>query len=213
MLLDLLSSGPVSITQAALRLQVKEKVIEQVVDVLMVVGRVTIANGLVTSIPSLPPSSPLSPKSPPSSSDDSYGPIPETPPQSMPMWDSSQTDVEPLPSYPGHSSSVRKVQRRDEVVRRDQPVLLPSIYQPSTSRSMFPLSGSVSHNPPPPTQPVRPPRSDRVWASTIDVGSLTSLHLDKLNKSILSEMSFDSNLDVSDSSVVDFFQSSFWDQY
>jgi hypothetical protein len=220
MLLDLLSYGPVSIPNAAHQLQVKEKLIEQVVDVLMVVGQVTVANGLVTSTQSLTASMgfhcPPSPKSPLSSCDDSYGPIPETPPQSMPMWDSRSE--EPARPYATRSSTNRK--NRVDEDGLDQSLILPSIYQPLLSQSllarpMFQLPGSMPHNPPPPTQPARPRESDRVWAApSLDVGTFSSINNDKFsNKSIANEMSFDSNLDLGDSSVVDFFQSSFWDQY
>jgi hypothetical protein len=230
MLLDLLTYGPVSIAQAAQQFQVKEKLIEQVVDVLMVVGQVTMANGLITSTtltttPSHCPPSPRSPKSPASSCDDSYGPIPETPPQSMPMWDSSRSDqayalsssTQPSTSrpYATRSSTVRKVNRDED---NEQNVLLPSLYQPMLpsqsllTRPPFHLPGSLPHNPPPPTQPARSRDSDRVWASPLDVGSFSS-NTDKFHKSIANEMGFDANLDLSESSILDFFQSSFWDQY
>jgi hypothetical protein len=222
MLLDLLSYGPVSIPSAAQQLQVKEKLVEQVVDVLMVVGQVTVANGLVTSAQSLTssmglhcPPSPHSPKSPLSSCDDSYGPIPETPPQSMPMWDSSSSDAPSRP-YATRSSTLRK---RTEEETLDQSMVLPSIYQPLLSQSMlsrpmFQLPGPLPHNPPPPTQPARPRESDRVWASSLDVGVFSSINTDKFSsKSLASEIGFDSTLELGDSSIMDFFQSSFWDQY
>jgi len=220
MLLDLLSYGPVSIQNAAEHMKVKEKLIEQVVDVLMVVGQVTVANGLVMSTQSLTgsmslpcQSPPRSPKSPISSCDDSYGPIPETPPQSMPMWDSRSEEPRP---YATRSSALRK-NSRDEDGSVDQSLAaLPSIYQPMFAQSllvrpMFQLPGSLPHNPPPPTQPARP-RDERVWVTSMDAGSF--INPDKFNKTIASEMSFvDANLELGDSSIVDFFQSSFWDQY
>jgi len=75
---------------------VKEKIVRQVVDVLVVVGQLSNNNGIISS-----PSNPcvMSPKSPSSSCDDSYGPIPETPPQSMPMWNNTPT------STPGNGGS------------------------------------------------------------------------------------------------------------
>jgi hypothetical protein len=79
---------------------------------------------------------------------------------------------------------------------------------------MFQLPGPLPHNPPPPTQPARPRESDRVWASSLDVGVFSSINTDKFSsKSISNDISFDSNLELGDSSIVDFFQSSFWDQY
>jgi hypothetical protein len=88
-ILDTLSSStPFTIEQLAERFQVKEKIVRQVVDVLVVVGQLSNNNGLISS-----PTNPciMSPKSPSSSCDDSYGPIPETPPQSMPMWNNTPT--------------------------------------------------------------------------------------------------------------------------
>jgi len=221
MLLDLLSYGPLSIPNAAQQLHVKEKLIEQVVDVLMVVGQVTVANGLVTSAQSLSsmglhcPPSPHSPKSPVSSCDESYGPIPETPPQSMPMWDSGRADdLPPLRPYATRSSTLRKPRTDEEGF--DQSLVLPSIYQPLLSQSLLARPIFQCHTAPPPTQPAAKPRdSDRVWAtSSLDVGSFSSINTDKFSsKSIVNELSFDSNLDLGDSSIVDFFQSSFWDQY
>jgi len=216
MLLDLLGNGPVSIPNAAQQLQVKEKLIEQVVDVLMVVGHVTMASGLITStqltasagFPS--PSSPRSPKSPLSSCDDSYGPIPETPPQAMPMWDSSKAGEQTRP-YATRSSTLRKTNGDDTL---DQATVFP-IYQPLLpssflARPMLQFPAPLPHSPPPPTQPAKPRDVDRVWVtSSLDVGSFSS---DKFSNKIASEMSFDSNLELGDS-IADFFQSSFWDQY
>jgi hypothetical protein len=195
MLLDLLNYGPISIPTAAQELHVKDKLIEQVVDVLMVVGQVTVANGLVSlaqhiTLPTLCPTSPHSPSI--SSCDESYGPIPETPPQSMPMWDSrSEHDLVPCRSYSTRSSTLRK--------REDEDKFWPTV----PTRPMH--SGSLMYNPPPPTQPAKSKDTDRVWASSsMDVFS---------NKLLVNEIGFDSNLELGDSSIVDFFQSSFWDQY
>ena len=183
LLLDLLSYGPVSVSNAAQQLRVKEKLIEQVVDVLMVVGQVTVANGFITStqaFTSMPPSSPTSSLS---SCDDSFGPIPETPPQAMPMWDSKDGR-----------------QKREDSFSDPSSLSLCSL--PSITRSLFP------HNPPPPTQPARS-RDDRVW-TPMDVGVFS---VSSCKGSTTNDMCFESNLDLSDSSIVDFFQSSFWDQY
>jgi len=233
LLLDLLSCGPISISQAAMQLQVKEKLIEQVVEVLLVVGHVSVANGLVSSVMSLnhsPKNGPIctsvphSPKSPGSSCDDSYGPIPETPPQSMPMWDSSRYDDQSGGLRPYATRGALKKTFKEEDTCMDSGVLLPSLYQPIgihsqahlTRPPIFQLPGPLPHSAPPPTQPARSSReSDRVWADpALDVGSFPSLTTDKFcNKGITNDMSFDPNLDLGDSSIVDFFQSSFWDQY
>jgi hypothetical protein len=207
MLLDLLTCGPVGIQQAAERLQIKEKIIEQVVGVLTVIGRVTITNGLITSTPSFTSQCPPSPRPPnSSSSDDSYGPIPETPPQSMPMWD-SRTDVESQSSSTSsHPCSTRSSSRCN---RGEQEAFLPS---PKTQSCYnHPSSWSFVHTPPP-TQPPRSRECDRAWtAPSFELGSF--IPSDKFNKSILNDMSFESNLDTISDSIADLFQSNFWDQY
>jgi len=236
MLLDLLAYGPVTISQAAQHLQVKEKLVEQVVDVLMVVGQVTVNNGMITSTQfitspsySLPPAqgghSPTSPKSPTSSCEDSYGPIPETPPQSMPMWD-SQTPSTEVPTstsssrpYATRSSTMKKIQPKSDeehVPAEPKPRTLPALYQPMQPplRPVLQLS-QLPHSAPPPTQPARPPRenhpTDRTWLpppSTMD-GNFSINGSD--SRRVSTDMNFES--DLTDSSIVDFFQSSFWDQY
>lgn len=219
MLLDTLSYGPISLSQASHQLQVKEKLIEKVVDVLMVVGQVTITNGLITSTQHvLSPQSLASPTSPLSSCDDSYGPIPETPPQAMPMWE-EQTEAESPCSAPrpyATRSSTKALKSRSHDVKRayspfaqpppvnHRPLVLPSLQR-------CPLSLA-----PPPTEPVRPrEEAESIWPHSLDNGSFaSSIASEKFSpKSISTEMSFESTLELSDASLADFFQSSFWDQY
>lgn len=287
-LLDLLSCGPATIPQAAQQMQVKEKLIEKVVDVLMVVGHVTISNGVITltqyftSQPSVPypqtpgqfvsqstpvsqclSVSPRSPKSPASSCEDSFGPIPETPPQSMPMWDSSVPEpkdpespqVSTLPLAPGRPyatrSSTKALQKKSEERSSEfgsgrkppsfsavqsfmhPPGARPPLLQlPAMPRCHLPYA-------PPPTEPARPRAdADRVWPSVPQEsgstttqttttttntnnnsnittpnnnGSTTNTDTKAPKNPISNE--FESGLDLNDSSVMDFFQTSFWDQY
>lgn len=233
MLLDLLAFGSVSIPLAAEHLQVKQKLVEQVVDVLSVIGHVTCHDGLISttqwlgghtpsslSLPSSQcPPSPRSPKSPTSSCEDSYGPIPETPPQSMPMWDSrSEAPEAPAPTrpYATRSSTMRKSQTKSEEEVHEKP-RLPSIYTPTMHPPLRPvLNFQLPHSAPPPTQPARPREpaaTSTPWlppSSSLDAGF--PINSERLaSKSISNEMNFES--DLTDSSMVDFFQSSFWDQY
>lgn len=233
MLLDILAYGPISIPQAAQQLQVKEKLIEQVVDVLLVVGQVTSNNGMVSSTqyitspssysnntnsgpPQCPPS-PNSPKSPSSSCEDSYGPIPETPPQSMPMWD-SQTNTDQTRPYATRSSTMRKSQNRsdEESQTENKTRSLPSLFQPGlmqSSSSLRPLM-QLPHSAPPPTQPARPrDTATATWLPPPTSSMSEAGPFSGKRESISHDMSFESNLDIADSSLVDFFQSSFWDQY
>lgn len=211
MLLDLLSYGSVSIPQAAHQLQVKESLIEKVVDVLMVVGHVTMSGGLVSSTQHMLSPQSLSqcdssPKSPLSSCDDSYGPIPETPPQAMPMWDAESTDSESSSRPYATRSSTKALQKRDSSYHHQPPPVnhRPLMHLPSLQR---PLSYA-----PPPTEPARPTKeAEPVWSHS-NLDSFSSMTSDKFS-SKSHEMSFESNLDLSDASIVDFFQSSFWDQY
>lgn len=231
MLLDLLAYGPISVPQAAQQLQVKEKLIEQVVDVLLVVGQVTSNNGMVSSTqyitspsyttntgpPHCPPT-PNSPKSPTSSCEDSYGPIPETPPQSMPLWDSQTTpsDQSSRP-YATRSSTLRKTQNKsEEEPQTDNKTRnLPSLFHQQSGlmqSSLRPLM-QLPHSTPPPTQPARP--RDTAAPSWLPPPTMSSEPgpFSGKRESISHDMSFESNLDLADSSIVDFFQSSFWDQY
>jgi hypothetical protein len=220
MLLDTLSYGPISFSQAAHQLQVKEKMIEKVVDVLMVVGQVTVSNGLITSTQHiLSPQSLNSPTSPLSSCDESYGPIPETPPQAMPMWE-EQSETDPFSSTPRpyatrSSTKALKSKRSHDVKRAYSPFAQP----PPVNHRPLVLS-SLQRCPitlaPPPTEPVRPrEEAESIWSHSIDNGSFaTSLTSDKFSpKSISTEMTFESTLELGDASLADFFQSSFWDQY
>jgi hypothetical protein len=212
MLLDLLSYGSVSIPQAAQQLQVKETLIEKVVDVLMVVGHVTMSGGLISSTQHmLSPQALSSPASPMSSCEESYGPIPETPPQAMPMWDADSTDSDSSTPRPYATRSSTKAQKKRDPSSfshfpppvNHRPLLHPSLQQRS------PLSYA-----PPPTEPARPSKEiEPVWSQS-NLDSFSSLSSDKFStKSVAHELSFESNLDLSDASIVDFFQSSFWDQY
>jgi hypothetical protein len=198
-LLDLLSFGPVTIPLAAQQLQVKEKLIEQIVDVLTVVGHANLANGVITSSVQAPS---LSHPASPSSTEDSYGPIPETPPQSMPMWDAGKNEGEVSPRPYGTRSASRRVS-------------FVSMDEEETEQKVVP---SHTFNLPPPTQP--PVRfcvkeEEREWAPILDIGSFSVSSADKfpVHKSS-NEMTFESNLnlDLGESSIMDYFQS-FWDQY
>jgi len=232
MLLDTLSYGPISISQAAHQLQVKEKLIEKVVEVLMVVGHVTVSGGFISSTQhALSPQSMLSPSSPtsPTSCEDSYGPIPETPPQAMPMWDSGEADADgdsdsqcsaPRPYATRSSTKAMKNTKRPHEVSRK-----------TTYSSTFAQPPPVNHRPlvlpslqrcplsfaPPPTEPARPrEEAESMWSHPLDNGTfVSSVASDKFSspKSISHEMSFEPTLDLSDTSIADFFQSSFWDQY
>lgn len=120
MLLDMLAYGPVTIYHAAQQLQVPEELVEQVVEVLSVVGQVSVVNGTVSStspqqeeaFPSLSAQFP-SPQSPHSIEDSfEHDPVPETPPHSMPMWDPVDTEPLSVPSprpYATRSSTSRKL--------------------------------------------------------------------------------------------------------
>jgi hypothetical protein len=207
-LLDLLSYGPVTLTQAAQQLQVKEKLVEQIVDVLAVVGSVSFANGVISSS-ALTPESPtgLCPASPSTSTDESYGPIPETPPQSMPMWDSGKSESsEPLSPRP---YATRSASRR-----------VPSSFM-DTEDGDHKVAPGLPLNPPPPTQPAQRfnvKEEEREWAPILDIGGFSvGSHTDKFtgHKTSSNEMTFESNLnlDLGESTIMDFFQSSFWDQY
>jgi len=134
-ILDTLSNAtnPFTVEQLAERFLVKEKIVKQVVDVLTVVGQLSINNGLISSL-----SNPcvMSPKSP-SSCDDSYGPIPETPPHSMPMWNNSpdKQDVEQTPARPYATRSSTKA--------KTEPVSSPNseyVSAPMTKTALPPLS-------------------------------------------------------------------------
>jgi len=58
---------------------------------------------------------------------------------------------------------------------------------------------------------------EREWAPILDIGSFSVGSTDKFSghKSSSNEMTFESNLnlDLGESTIMDFFQSSFWDQY
>jgi len=207
MLLDALSYGPLSISQASHRLQVKEKLIEKVVDVLVVVGNVTLNHGLISSTQHVFSPQPGSPTSPTSSCDDSYGPIPETPPQAMPMWDSEQgEDFGSSRPYATRSSTKAKSSKSSFSPFSQPP---PVNHRPMVSHPVTrcPLSFA-----PPPTEPVRPrEENESLWAHSVDNGSFTSITL--APKSISHEINFESAMDLSDSVLSDFFHSSFWDQY
>lgn len=216
MLLDLLSNyGPISISQAALQLQVKESLIEKVVDVLMVVGHLTVSGGLITSTQHI--LSPLgqcpgSPKSPTSSCEESYGPIPETPPQAMPMWDagSENGDSDSSTPRPYATRSSTKAQKRggDYSSTFTQPP--PVHHRPMMQMSSIKRPHSFA---PPPTEPARPPREEEpTWTQT-HMESYPTSSLSQFSSKMSHELDFESNLDLADSSLVDFFQSSFWDQY
>jgi len=237
MLLDLLNSSgsSVSIPQAADHLGIKESLLEKIVDVLTVVGHVTVMDGVISPTPYLPSSSdlsvpnhscPPSPKSPLSSCDDSYGPIPETPPQSMPMWE-AQTVVkdDPLSLNVNNAvrpyatrSSLRKKQEEEKVVDQ-RPVFSLQALLPNQPRSVH-LHGTP-FSVPPPTQPARPrPEvTERVWINTsgdtsgFGSSSIMSLSTSDRYQPVKSDLNFDTNLDLVDNTIVDFFQTSFWDQY
>lgn len=225
MLLDLIAYGPVTIVQAAQQLGVKETLIEKVVDVLTVVGHLTISNGLITSTqhlvgsPSMGqcPPSPTSPLS--SSCDESYGPIPETPPQAMPMWDSSEhSESESTPSrYATRSSTkAQKKSKHDSVSSKTAFASAFGVQPPPVQHRPLVQLSSVQRPlsfAPPPTEPARPPKeeTETIWSQPLDAGSFSVLSADKFTSKI--EMSFDSHMDLADSSLVDFFQSSFWDSY
>jgi hypothetical protein len=194
-LLDLLAYRSISIAQAAQQLQVKEKLVEQVVDVLAVVGTVTVVNGLVTAVTtdltrSVTTPWPSSPKSPIlSSSDESYGPIPETPPQFMPMWDPQPTILK----------------------KEEDSCTLPPFYSPypqtSLKCTMSRLPATLST--PPPTQPATCSRA----VSSLDV-PFSTLNSDKFSTKVMGDLGFDSSLDFLDpTATVDFFHNEFWEQY
>jgi len=214
MLLDLLNYGPVTIHQAAQQFQVKEKLVENVVEVLSVVGQVTLTNNVIystnylTSSGAYPPS-PNSPTSPLSCSEDSYGPIPETPPQSMPLYDFES---------PSTLSSARPYATRSSTkVGHYSESRVSSLYQPLSASGSVSLSRSTPYNLPPPTQPARSREQDRdseekremehdeperSWVQPLDMGCFNGRH----------EIGFEAPLDC-DASVGDFFNSGFWDQH
>jgi hypothetical protein len=210
-LLELLSSGPISISKAAENMGAKETLIQKVVDVLLVVGHVTVLNGLISSTPltpSLPPTCPPSPKSPISSCDDSYGPIPETPPQSMPMWDPSVKDDQSARPYATRFSMRKKQEEKMDT----RPLFSLQALQLHAQQRPTVHIHSTSYSVPPPTQPARPRVDvlDRTWGNS-PTETMNSFPIDKFS-SCRSDLHFDSNLDLADTSIVDLFNN-FWDQY
>jgi len=207
-LLDTISYGPLSVAQVAHQLQVKEKLIEKVVDILSVVGSLVVSKGLISLPQHMLSPHPGSPTSPLSSCDDSYGPIPETPPQSMPMWESEEDDEDSSSRpYATRSSTKSKGSRKSySPYSQPPPVSHRPLVQLASQRC--PLSFA-----PPPTEPVRPrEETESLWATPVDNGSFVS-SIALAPKSIANDINFESALDLSDSALSDFFQSSFWDQY
>jgi hypothetical protein len=206
MLLDMLSYGPVTTYHAAQQLQVPEELVEQVVEVLSVVGQVSVLNGTIRStsqqqeqlFPTLSTQFPDSPQSP-HSIEDSYencDPVPETPPHSMPMWDPVDTELTLSSSrpYATRSSTSRKLK-----VEPDDSFFFPSAnYLPSAQQSSAYAQSREQYD------SWGHPSSDALsLLSSISFAASSS-------KSISSDMGFEATLDLNDSS--DFFH--FWpEQY
>jgi len=205
MLLDMLSFGPVTTYHAAQQLQVPEELVEQVVEVLSVVGQVSVMNGTISStspqaqqeepFPSLSAQFP-SPQSPNSIEDSfEHDPVPETPPHSMPMWD-PVVDTEPLSVSSPRPYATRSSTSRKLKVEPDDSFFFPSAHYIS------PVQQSSAY-----TQPREQYDS---WSPPSDALSiLSSLSFAaSSSKSISSDMGFEA-LDLNDSS--DYF---FWpEQY
>jgi len=236
LLLDFLgSNGSVSMSQAADHLSVKESLLEKIVEVLTVVGHVTVMDGVISptsympscSDLSVPHSCPPSPKSPLSSCDDSYGPIPETPPQSMPMWEATIVKDDPLALTINSSSSrpyvTRSSMRKKQEEEKDQRPVFSHIPGLLSNRPSSVHLHGTPFSVPPPTQPARPRQesSERnMWINnsntTGDSGfgsSSLSLASDRYQPVKSDQLNFDTSLDLVDNTIVDFFQTSFWDQY
>jgi len=203
-LLDMLANGPVTTFHAAQQLRSSEELVEQVAEVLAVIGQVTVMNGTIrsTQILSMSTHFPPSPESPLHSVDDSFDNdrIPETPPQSMPMWDPVDTDSFLSTSPSSRPYATRSAGRKLKVEPDDS--LFFSSYQTSLPTYEAPRVTTA-------TTQKDTHYDDRSWGQPSD--ALNLLSFSATSRGLSSDMGFDSHLDLNDAS--DFFQSNFWEQY
>lgn len=215
MLLELLLTGPVSLTQAVQLLGAKESLLTKVIGVLSAIGHVSFNEGLISSTSLTPALSSLKgcpPRTPPScdDSDDSDDPIPETPPYFMPNWDSvingSVPDLEFESPFPALVCK-EEPPSFPQVLSEPPPTVLSPLQRSSFPKLAHPLP-QASYSTPPPTQPARAKvEPDRVKPQyPMDLGSISILSFDKLVPLNFEPLDFIEN-------PVDFYQSSFWDQF